>query len=490
MMRRSDHLSDEATERRSDGGEARRHEGTKARSVAEVSSRFRVSSALALFLLLSGCVLAPRGMKEEQGRVDAAGGAYAEPFEKRALPELPGRPGWREVLHRAFWANGDLEVAYHDWAMAMSRVQQVATWPNAPLQLRFEYMFSSESMKSWDRTTIGGDLEGTEFPTKVARAGKVALSDAQAAGHRFSAAKFDLQRKVLNAWIDYALMAEKLRIQRDNVQLLRLLADIAEKRVRAGAQQQDFLKSQIELQLAEDELQSMESQLPRMRAMLNAMLARPADAPLRAPDAIPDARAIPGEDARILAVGVASSPELAALARQVDGRQDALERARMEFIPDISPMAALTGSMSQMLGAMVMVPTAIPRINGMIKEARSDLRRMEAMMRQTAFDRAGSFVAALYTVRNAERQVTLFTTRVLPSAEMVLANSRQSYTTGSVGFIELIDSQRTLLDVRLMIVEARAAREKALADLESLAGVDIETLKSPATQAATKDRHD
>ena len=73
---------------------------------------------------------------------------------------------------------------------------------------------------------------------------------------------------------------------------------------------------------------------------------------------------------------------------------------------------------------------------------------------------------------------------------MVLANSRQSYTTGSVGFIELIDSQRTLLDVRLMIVEARAAREKALADLESLAGVDIETLKSPATQAATKDRHD
>jgi outer membrane protein, heavy metal efflux system len=440
----------------------------------------------ALLLLLSGCVLAPAGMGDEQRRVDEAGGLYAERFEERELPELPERPEWQHVLHRAFWANGGLEAAYHDWSAAMARVQQAATWPNAPLRLRFEYMFSSDGMKAWNRTTIGGDLEGTEFPTKTARAGRVALADARAAGHRFAGAKFDLQRRVLNAWIDYALMEQMLRIQRDNVQVLRLLADTAEVRVRAGGPQQDFLKAQIEHQLADNELQTIQSQLPQMRAMLNAMLARPADAPLPPPEQIPGPRAIPAEDARLLAVGVFNSPELAALARQVEGRQDALERARMEFIPDISPMAAITGNVSQMIGAMVMVPTTIPRINGMIKEARSELRGMEAMRRQSTFEAAGSFVGTLYMVRNAERQVALFHDRILPAAEMVLAAARQSYTAGTVTFIELIDSQRTLLDVKLMIAEARAAREKALADLEALAGVDIETLSAPAAAPATQ----
>ena len=55
-------------------------------------------------------------------------------------------------------------------------------------------------------------------------------------------------------------------------------------------------------------------------------------------------------------------------------------------------------------------------------------------------------------------------------------NSTQSYTTGGVGLIELIDSQRLLLDAKLTLAEARAGREKRLAELEALAGVDIETL--------------
>ena len=460
--------------------ERRSHKATKRR---REGARLFVTASLGL--LLSGCVLAPKEAKDEQARVDAAGQQYEQPFEKRELPELPAQPDWRDVLHRAFWANGDLEAAYFDWAAAMSRIQQQATWPNAPLRLSFEYMFSDEKMKSWDRTTIGGDLEGTDFPTKTAKMGKMALADARMAGERFRAAKFDVQRKVLKAWVDYALMAEKVRIQRQNLQLLRLLEETAANRVQAGAAQQDLLKAQIERQLAENELQTMENQLPQMRAMLNAMLGRPAEAALAWPEAIPTARTIPADNSRLLAAGVEKNPDLAAFAHELAGRRDALELARMRFIPDISPMAAITGNVSQALGAMFMVPTNVPAINGAIKEARANLHKTEAMARQTMLERGASFVAALYLIRDAERQVALFGGRVLPSAELVLDNSRQAYAAGSVGFVELIDSQRTLLDVKVMIAEARAAREKALADLEALAGVDVETLNQPAaTQPA------
>jgi outer membrane protein TolC len=138
------------------------------------------------------------------------------------------------------------------------------------------------------------------------------------------------------------------------------------------------------------------------------------------------------------------------------------------------------------IGADVMLPTVIPRIKGMVKEARADLRRVDAIARQTRLDRAAEYVAAVYALRDTERQAALFERQVLPSAQRVLENVRQSYSAGTGGYLDLIEAQRTLLDVRLTIAEAKAAREKRLADLEVLAGVDIETIKASTSQPSTE----
>ena len=432
-----------------------------------------------------GCVLAPKEAKEEQARLDEAETVYRRPFEKRELADLSAEPTWRDVLRRAFLANGDLEAAYHEWAMAVSRIQQAGSYPNSPVSLGFEYMFSDESMKSWDRTTISAGFDAGEsllLPNKVYQSGKVATRDAQAAGERFAAAKFDLQRRVLNAWIDYALLAEQVRIQRENTSLLKLLNETAAGRVRAGGAQQDLLRTDIEYRMGEDELRTMESELPRMRAMLNAMLGRAPDAPLTPPAHLPEPRPVPADDASLLSVGVAANPELRALAYEKSGRRDALERARMEYLPDINPFAAITGDVTQVVGFDVMLPTVLPRIRGMVKEARADVRRVQAMTRQTQLDRSAEYVAALYALRNSERQAALFEQQILPAAQRVLENVRQAYTAGTGMYLDLIEAQRTLLDVRLTIAESRAAREKSLADLEALAGVDVETLSRPSTQ--------
>src|SRR5262249_15627135 len=131
------------------------------------------------------------------------------------------------------------------------------------------------------------------------------------------------------------------------------------------------------------------------------------------------------------------------------------------------------------------LPTNQPRVQGMIDEARANLRQSQAILRQAQSDRAAAFVAALVAMRNVERQRRVFEETILPRAEQTLSSSRQAYTTGTGTFIELIDAQRTLLDVRLLIVEARAEREKRLAELEELAGVDIETLGGPTSLPAT-----
>ena len=438
-------------------------------------------------LALSGCVLAPAGAKQEKAAVALAGQPYTQPFEKRVLPELPHEATWQDVLQRAFLANGDLETAYFDWRAAVERINQAAAYPNANATVGFNYLFSGGQMKAWDRTTISAGFDPTltlRLPQKTAQAGKVAYDEARAAGERFAAAKFDLQRKVLNAYLDFALMAETIRIQQENLDLLKMTTEQAGQRVRTGAPQQDLLKAQIAQRMADNELASMKAQHTQMQAMLNGMLARPATASLGHPTALPVPRPINADDAALISMGVDRNPELAALAHQVAGRQDALALAKMAYLPDINPSASITGSVSQSIGAMLMLPTAIPIIEGQIKESQASLRGAQAALRQTAADRGASLVANLYALRNAERQAALLQEAVLPKARQAFSSSRQAYANGQISFVDLLDGQRTLLDIRRLIAEARIEREKRLADLEALAGVDVETLGHAATQPA------
>jgi outer membrane protein TolC len=429
--------------------------------------------------LLVGCALTPPEAKGEKQRAAEAGTPYQLDREIRIAGTFPTEPTWQEVLQRAFLVNGELEAAYWDWRAALENVDMAGAYPNSDVQVGYSYMFSGGRMKSWDRSTLSAGFDPSvplRWPQKVQQAAKVALAQAQTAGAGFANAKFTLQQKVLTAYLNYALAAEKIRIQRDNVSLLELLVNQAGDRVKTGGAQQDLLKAQMQHRLARNDLANMESELAQMRAMLNGMLMRPAEAALAPPAQLPAVRWAPSDDQALIAVAVDKNPELAGLAAEIRGRGDALTLARMAYIPDVQPTFSLTGNISQSLGAMVMLPTTLPMIQGQINQAQAMLSSSRAMERQTRADRAASFVAALYALRNAERAGALLSDTVLPLTRQVLASSREAYSAGQISFVELIDSQRALLDVRQIIAEVRIERERRLVQIEALAGVDVETL--------------
>lgn len=430
---------------------------------------------------LSACSLAPREAAVERERANSAGAAFATPFEVRDLPPIPEAPDWRDVLRRAFLANGDLEAAYFRWQAAVARIDPAAAWPNPNVMLGYSYMFSGERMKSFDRMTFSAGfdtMENLTLPVKAEQAGRVALDEARVAGERFRAAKFELQRRVLGAWAQYGLVSERAEIRRQDAELLRYLAQTAEARVRSGGPSSEVSRALVAVRESENELKNLVAERSAMRAMLNGMLSRAPEAPLSPPGGV-EARPIAAEDAALFTVAVDQNPELAALAREVEGRTDALELARLAWIPDINPSFMFTGSVSQAIGAAVVLPTNVIRIRGRIEESRAALAESQAMLRQTTRDRAGSFVATLIALRNAERQVRLYEDEVIPLAESTVTSLRAQYTASAVSLVEYIDAQRALLDARLAGAEAKAAREERLAELEALAGVDVETLGKP-----------
>jgi outer membrane protein TolC len=447
----------------------------------------RLPLILTLGLLISGCVIAPKEAKQEKAKMESAGQAYTTTRAAREIPDLPADPTWRDVLQRAMLASGEVESSYYEWAMAVHRIDQRGTWPSQPLDLGYSYMFSSERIKTFNRMTFSAGLDNPQaLPNKTYFEAKTAWREAEAAGDRFRQAKFELQSKVLSAWADYAAQAERIRIGEENLGLLRMVVTSTETRVRAGAPQQDLLRAQVELQTAENELGSRRAELTQQQARLNALLVRPADAAIAAPPAQPDPRPLPADDAALLALGVNNNAELASLDKDRLARESAIVRAKLEYLPDVNVNAAFTGQISQMAGGVLAVPTRFPAIRAGIEEARADLRRVEAMRDQRRADRASAFAATLAALRDAERRVRVYTDTILPLASRSLDLTRRGYASGTATYLDVTESQRTLLEVRLMVVDARAMRERMLAELEMLAGADVETLGAPAISPATR----
>lgn len=445
-----------------------------------------------LALLFAGCMMKPKETHQLDQELQEAGKPYQKPFAQRALPELPSPATWQDVLQRSLLASGELEAAYHEWRAAEEAIGAASYWPNSNVSLGFEYMFSGGSIKTWDRVTTSAAFDPSaplKLPSKIRKGGEIALANAQQAAQTFASTKFRIQRQALTSYYDLALMQEQIRLMRQNLELQKLTVQNVRSRVQAGggggAAQQDMLKAQLAARVMENEIATMQSQSKAMRSMLNGMMARPTDAPIDLPETLPDPRPIPADD-QLIAMGVDTSPEIKRLAAQVKGRKDAIDLAKMQYLPDISPTAAFTGSVSQSIGAMVVLPTTIPMIEASIKEAQAMREASEAMLRQTRQDKAANFVATLYALRNAERQQAFYRDSILPVSRQVLQAARQDYTAGRLGLGELLDAQRMLIDVNRSIDEFRIDREKRLAELEEIAGMDVEAIKVAATQPTTQ----
>ncbi len=434
-----------------------------------------VLSLVATFFL-SGCAIHPAGEKEERRRAGEAGRPYVE---RPALPPLPASPTAEDYLRHAFLSNSDLEARYWEWRAALEQIPQDASLPNAAIP--FSYMFKGGGMKAWDRTTLGitnDPMTNIPFPSKLAAAGRRALEAARAAGLRFEGAKFLLQAQVLSTYYDLALLGETLRIQEETVALLRIVSGQASVRVAVGsASQQDLLKAQTELDLAENDLANLRSQVAPAAARMNAILGRPSDAPVPLPESLPQPRPLPVPDGELIRLGAERSPELAALAKEVAGREEALSLAKQAFIPDFSLSFSLEGSAAQTAGAMLVLPLRFEAIRGGIEQARAGIRAAQAARTQYERDLAASFILNLVVLRNDERQIALFEGTIIPRARQTVEIAQTAYAASRVGFVELLDAQRTLLDSRLTRAQLRTEREKALAAIETWAAVDVEAMR-------------
>lgn len=430
------------------------------------------TSVLLLALSLSACTLEPDGTGAEFARLADAGAAWRAPPERRELPPLPEAPGTGDVVARALLANAGLEAAWHEWRAALEGVLVASGWPNTDLALGLTSFVAHGDAWDTGAVSLGFDpMQMLQLPAKVRQAGEAAFEEALAAGRRFEAARLALRAGVLAEWADWAALGVRLGALEQDVALLESLERQARASTGAGAAQRALLERQLALADARNALAVLRAEADARRAALNARLLREPDAPLPAP-AAPAPRPRPADE-EILSLGVAANPELAALEHEAAARGESAELAPLRWFPNVAPSAQAGGGMDESLGLGITFPTSVPAVRAGIRQAQARADAAAARLRQGALDARAALLAALADLRAQEQVLDTLRDTLEPSARALEANARQAYVHGAGDLPELVETQRALLELRVAVAQALAAREARLAEVERLAGLDF-----------------
>ena len=380
--------------------------------------------------------------------------------------------------------NPKVQAAYHQWKGFEENIAVQKGLPDPT----FTYGYYFESVE----TRVGPQNQRFGLTQKFPGFGKRSLqksiaTDLSAAiGERYKQEKLNLDFSITKAYAELYYLKRSIDITTDRIRLIQDLERVALTRYKAGASLAPSLQAQVELGRLEDRLSSLNDLREPQVARLNATLNRPSNAPLPWPSSLPYS-AIKVDQTILLKELNRTSPELSALAHQVEQDSHKVQLAKRERLPDFTlgvqyidtgdaAMAVNDSGKDAIIGTVgISLPLWFGKNRARIASA--DYQRTAA--RLTLENRAQTLDAdiqqALYQLRDADRKINLYQESLIPKAEQSLELNRKGYEAGNMEFINLIDAERILLEFELSYERARADHLKYRAELSKLTGTDFLT---------------
>lgn len=344
--------------------------------------------------------------------------------------------------------------------------------------------------------TKGGEQNPTLSPSNVGSTRYTLMQDLPWFGKRDlkrEIAEFEAEGsrgKARGTWSELAAKIKTAQAQRyflhgnekltqEILDLIVRLEKIAQSRYANGlSAQQDVIRAQIEQTNMKNELVALESESRQVNARLNALLARPATAPLAQPEKL-RTLPVPGQlDAAALEERVRTrNPQLfteeARIKAAEKGRDLVYKNRYPDFNVGIAPVQY--GSAIKEWGLMVEINIPLQQ-----SSRRSQEREAEAMLSAARSRKEASANQVLSElsenlagIEAAQRTEVLATTSLLPQAELTFNAALAGYENGKLDFATLLDAQRQIRQAKQNQIKAQAEAQMRLAEVEKLLGEDL-----------------
>jgi outer membrane protein TolC len=384
--------------------------------------------------------------------------------------ELPLGANVQGLLNYAREHNPEFAAMRYEADAAAQRVQPAAALPDPVL--RTELMDFTNKGTDKDASLLPSQVGSTRytlmqsvpwFGKRDLQRGAAEAQVAQANGQT-AATWAELSGKIKSTYAMYYYLSGSERLARETLNLMGSLEQIAQTRYANGmGAQQDVIRAQVEQTDLHAELIDLEKEQHHTHGRLNALLSRPAMAPLAQPAQLRPLPAAAQLDYPLLEAKLrARNPQLQIADARIQSAEKNRDLAYINRYPGFTLGVAPTQSGNTVKSWDLMVELNIP-----LQQAsrRSQEREAEAMLSDLSEGASG-----IDTARRTESLVTL---RLLPQAELTYRSALAGYETGRVDFATLLDAQRQILKARQQRLKAQFEAQVRFAEIEKLLGEEL-----------------
>jgi len=419
--------------------------------------RSRIPRAVRLWLILActaATLLAPGGAAESIPVASAAAAGTS-------LDSL---------LAAALRDNPRIRAAEAAWRSAEERIPQAGALPDPTLTLMAQGAPLDRPSPTEAEMTRIGLMQMFPFPGKQGLMRKSMSAEAEMAREQLARVRLETAAELTKAYYDLYLLHASIDLMSESQATLRDMAEITRTRYEVGrGMQQDLLKANVELAVEASQLVILAQRIPAAEARINSLLDRPAQRPLGRP-ALGDTTFAASGLASLLERALHSQPMVRMRERAVERSEYGVSLARRTGLPDFTLggeyMAVREMPDEWMWSLAISLPIwRASKVAPARREAQQTLASAQAERRATE-NEVELMVREAWTMASAARTlVHLYRASVLPQAEQALASTRASYETDRASFLDLLDSQRSLLRARLEYETALTDYLKSRAEL-------------------------
>ncbi len=386
-----------------------------------------------------------------------------------------------DIERIALARNPEIEVAVRRVAIAEAHVPSAGALEDPIAMYRGWGVPLQQPWNFNDAQNMFSVTETLPGPGKRGLRTSVAQSDVAESKAELQQTRLDIRVRVHKAFDDMLLADDELRVHQQHVSIARQAIEAARIKYAVGkVPQQDILKAQVALTQLAEHMIRFDRDVELARARLNTLLGRDPAAPLHVRGEYAVLAPLPDEHA-LEALALHSRPDLvmAQIAAERSHKEQAL--AKKTYVPDFT----VSG------GYMLMPPTNDMRNNYMVEGSmnlpwlnhrKHDAEIAESTARATEQDAElvalrnaafGQVQEGLVQAQAAQKFALLYRDQLLPQAEATLQSSVIAYENDKTDFLDLLDSQMTVIDIDLAWVQAVADFDTRLADLELATGTTL-----------------
>ncbi|MCB9756698.1 MAG: TolC family protein [Myxococcales bacterium] len=385
----------------------------------------------------------------------------------------------------AFEHSPELRASFESWRAATYRPRKVRRLP--------ETMISYAGFIRSVETRVGPQLhklglqQWFPWPTKLTAASEAEALAARAAQREFEAHALRIAAEVSVAYWRLWLIARTREVEREQLELLRTIAEFVRVRVETSAAAlSELTQLNVRVTRAEDKLAALDED----EKAASATLVRVAGAPDGTATPIDTATprvGLPEEDDATLRLAATSHPRVQAMALLSDSSDQRVRQSRADRYPSVGvgvdwiitgaaldPSMPDSGNDAVMGMAALKVPLSLGSYSAGEDEARAQSRMFRARELAVRNQAVEELERVMARVRDATRRVALYDTTMIPLAETSYEAVQTSYQSGRASVAEVLLAERELLELRLMALRARVDAAVAWAALEQIVGRPVQ----------------